>query len=132
MWEGEFVVGDKEKLKLSNTILKINPLFGIASDFWKRNLSGYYVSELVRTEDSDTYVARLYYKNTNGEETDVCGYAECQITIISHMALELLVKDSEGNYTVKLKCNKSRNLYEPQSDAEFCVTNYNFVEVKNV
>lgn len=132
LWEGEFVVGDKEKLKLSNTILKINPLFGIGSDFWKRNLSGYYVSELVRTENSDTYVARLYYKTPNGEETDVCGYAECQITIISPIALKLLVKDSEGNYTKKLKCDNSRNLYEPQSSAVFSVTNYNFVEVENV
>lgn len=133
MWEGEFVFGDREKLKLSNLILKINPICGIGmGDFWKMNSSGYYVSELVREEVPDTYSAKIYYKNSLGERSDVSGFLQCRIVIISPIALQVLVKGVAGNYTDRLKCDSSGNLYSPKSEQKFYATNYHFIEVKNV
>lgn len=133
LWEGEVVFGDKEKLKLSNLVLKINPICGIGTgDFWKTNKSGYYISRLVRKEVSDTYSAKLYYKNARGEQSDICGFLECCVVIISPIALQVLVKDTDGNYTDRLKCDSNGNLYSPQSQQKFFATNYHFIEVKDV
>ena len=133
LWEGEFVFGDRDKLKLSNLVLKINPICGIGTgDFWKTNSRGYYVSELVREEVSDTYTAKIYYKNSLGEQSDVSGFLQCRIVIISPKALQVLVKDMIGNYTERLKCDSSGNLYSPKSEQKFYATNYHFIEVKNV
>ena len=133
LWEGEFVFGDREKLKLSNLVLKINPICGIGmGDFWKTNSSGYYVSELVREEVPDTYTAKIYYKNSLGERSDVSGFLQCRIMIISSIALQVLIKDIDGNYKDRLKCDSSGNLYSPKSEQKFYATNYHFIEVKNV
>lgn len=133
LWEGEFIFGDKDKLKLSNTVLKINPICGIgAGDFWKSNIAGYYISELTREDAPDAYSAKLCYKNVRGERGDVCGFSECRITIISSIALQVYVKNDTGNYEERLKCDSSGNLYEPQTPSKFNAINYHFIEVKNV
>ena len=132
LWENEFILGDKEKLKLSNLILKINPIYGIAGDSWKKFPAGYYLTNLVRDQQDDTYLAQLHHQSADGEHKDVCGFTECQVYIHSPIALSLYLKDSNGNYTVKFKCDSKCNLHSPQSDLTFAVTNYNFIEVKNV
>ena len=133
LWEGEFVFGDKDKLKLNNLILKINPICGIGTgDFWKRCTSGYYVSELVKEDVPDTYSAKIYYKNATGDQSDISGYSQCCIVVISAIALRVLVKDVDGNYTDRLKCDSNGKLYSPKSDQKFYATNYHFIEVKNV
>ena len=132
LWEGEFVFGDREKLKLNNLVLKINPICGGGGDSWTKISTGYYVTNLVRGQDGDTYSARLHYKNTNGDTTDVCGYSECRIVILSSIALQVCVKDAAGEYNTKLKCDTKGNLYSPQSSQIYTATNYHFLEVKNV
>lgn len=133
LWEGEFVFGDEDKIRLSNIVLKINPICGIGtSDFWKTNVSGYYISGLVRSDNPDTYSAKICYNNARGEKSDVCGFTKCNIEIISPIALRVLVCDSDGNYVERLRCDSSGNLYSPQSQQQFIATNYHFLEVKNV
>ncbi len=131
LWEGEFVFGDREKLKLNNLVLKINPICGSGGDSWKLISTGYYITELVRGQDNDTYSARLHYRDATGNKTDVCGYSKCHIVILSSIALQVYVKDAVGNYT-KLKCDTKGNLYSPQSSQIYTATNYHFTEVKNV
>ena len=134
LWQGEFVFGDREKLKLKDLVLKINPICGGGmGDSWKIISSGYYVTDLVREQDSDdTYSARLHYKNSHGEKSDVCGYTECRIVIISSIALQVCVKDAEGCFETKFKCDTRGNLFSPQSKEIYTATNYHFIEVKNV
>ncbi len=132
LWEGEFVFGDREKLKLNNLVLKINPICGSGGDSWKFIPAGYYITELVRGQDSDTYSARLHYRDATGSKTDVCGYSECRIVILSSIALQVYVKDAVGDYNTKLKCDAKGNLYNPQSNQIYTATNYHFTEVRNV
>lgn len=133
LWEDEIVLGDREKLKLSNIVLKINPIRGIGNgDFWKVSTNGYYISNLVRMDAPDTYSAKLYYRDARGERSDVSGFSDCCVEIISPIALQVLVKGDTEKYTERLKCDNSGNLYGPQSQQQFSVTNYHFIEVKNV
>lgn len=132
LWKGEYVFGDREKLKLNNLVLKINPICGSGGDSWKLISTGYYITELVRGQDSDTYSARLHYRYATGNKTDVCGYSECRIVILSSIALQVYVKDATGDYNTKFKCDTKGNLYSPHSNQIYTATNYHFTEVKNV
>lgn len=133
LWEGEFIFGDEDKIRLSNIVLKINPICGIGtSDFWKTSVGGYYISGLVRSDNPDTYSAKIWYNNSRGERSDVCGFSKCKIEIISPIALRVLVCNVNGDYVERLRCDSSGNLYSPQSQQQFIATNYHFVEVKNV
>lgn len=133
LWEGEYVFGDRDKLRLNAMVLKINPICGVGGgDFWKSSSRGYYITELVREDDPDTYIAKIYYKNLRGEKEDVFGFSDCRINIISPIALSLCVKDIEGNYTERLKCDGNGNLYAPHEQQTFDAINYHFIEVENV
>lgn len=133
LWEGEFVFGNREKLNLNNLVLKINPISGpTMGDSWKQLSTGYYITNFVREEDSDSYLARLHYRNLRDEKSDVYGFSECRIVIISSIALQVFVKDSSGDYSSKFKCDERGNLYSPQSDEVRTATNYHFIEVKHV
>lgn len=133
LWEREFVFGDEDRIRLSSIVLKIKPICGIGiGDFWKTNSNGYYITGLMRGDNSDTYSAKLYYRSVRGERSDVCGFSECCVEIISPIALRVLVKDATCNFVERLKCDSNGNLYSPQSQQQFFATNYHFVEVKNV
>ena len=132
IWEGEFIFGDKEKLKLNNLIFKINPICGITKGNWQGYPSGYYISQLVRLDDEDSYSAKLYYQNSNHEQSDVSGFSDCKIVIHSPCALRLYVKSESGDFSVLLRGDSNGNIYGPQVEDKLEVKNYNYTEVKNV
>lgn len=136
LWEGEYIFGDSESNALKNKVLKIKPICGIGNgDFWKMDISGYYVSELVRetpNANNGVYLGKLYYKKAGGECVSVDGFSKCRVEIISSIALRVYVKDENGEYTRYMKCNSNGGLYGPDSQSPFTAYNYHFVEVKNV
>ena len=134
-WQGEFVFGDEHTLKLSNIVLKISPIVGIGiiSDFWREVNYGYRISNLIRTNNEDVYTAQIYYLDSIGNTTAVGGTKNCLIEIISQSALTVLVADDKGKYAHKLTFNaNSKKIEAPNSPNLFKITNFNYLEIKNV
>ncbi|MDR3292734.1 MAG: hypothetical protein LBT20_01360 [Clostridiales bacterium] len=135
-WQGEFVFGDKDKLKLSDIVLNISPICGIGviSDFWKTSKAGYRISKLARAKsDADTYIGKIYYIDKAKCKKNVGGVSSCKVEIISPSALRILVADNSGGYTQKLTFDaSSKCIREPNAPTLFSITNYNFLEVKDV
>lgn len=130
-WKDEFVFGDKEKLKLSNLVLKINPIYGMTkSDSWKWFQSGYYISHLVRDDNDKKYSAELYYLDPSGKKSYVDGVDKCNVIIDSAKALSIFVDDVSGN-SIQLKIGSNGDIKGPQSPTGFSIFRYNY-EVKNV
>lgn len=126
----EFVFGDKEKIKLSNLVLKINPICGMKSKSWQFVKNGYYLSEFNREiNDDNYYTAKVFYKNAQGENLSVDGISTCRIEFISNSALKLNIKDEFGKYTQKFKATTNGMLLDPQKQGAFTINNYNFIEV---
>lgn len=134
-WQGEFVFGDRDTLKLSNLVLKIAPIVGIgnADIFWSSSNRGYRINNLKRLEaNADAYTAQICYTDGLGSNTTVGGANDCLIEIISPSALRLLVVDESGEYTQKLCFDKnSKSIKEPNTPNLFAITNYNYKEAKN-
>lgn len=130
-WEDEFVFGDKDKLKLSKLVLKINPIQGLAtSDSWKWLQGGYYISHLIRDDSNKTYLAELYCLDASGNKFFVDGVTKCKVIIDSAKALSIFIDDGMGN-SVQLKRDNSGNIHGPQFTTGFSIYRYNY-EVKNV
>lgn len=130
-WEEEFIFGDKEKLKLSNLVLKINPIYGMTkSDSWKWLPIGYYISHLVRDDNDKKYSAELYYLDPSGKKSYVDGVDKCNVIIDSAKALSIFVDDVSGN-SIQLKRDSNGYIKGPQSPTGFSIFRYNY-EVKNV
>ncbi len=135
-WEGEFTFGDKDRLQLANMLYKISPLNGQAlSDSWKMVVSGYYVSNLIRLDGRpDVYTAKLFYMTADKSKQLINNIEICQIEILSSIAMSILVKDAQGNFTQKLMCDRGGNLSLENFENRFpiTITNYHFMEIKNV
>lgn len=135
-WQGEFVFGDKDRLLLSNMVYKISPLNGQSlSDSWKIMRTGYYVTNLIRMDGQpNIYTAKLFYSPVDDVRNEIENVDICIIEILSPIAMSILIKDSHGNYTKKLMCDRSGNLSENNFESRFpiTITNYHFIEVKNV
>ena len=131
VWEGEYVFGDRDKIRLADMLLKINPIKGVGDgDFWKSRKKGYYLTDFKRGENEDEYFAKLHFKNAAGEKFLIDDVEDCRIEIISDEALQITVKNNDSVY-VKLKCNENLEIKGPKSNA-WETTNYKYIEVTNV
>ncbi len=131
IWEGECVFGDRDKIRLADMVLKINPIKGVGDgDFWKSRIKGYYLTDFKRSGKEDEYFAKLHFKNAAGEKSLIDDVEDCRIEIISDEALQITVKNNDGGY-VKLKCNENLEIKDPKSNA-WETTNYKYIEVTNV
>lgn len=135
-WQGEFIFGDKDRLQLANMIYKISPLNGQGlSDSWKMLRSGYYITNLIRIAGKpDEYTAKLFYIASDKSKHLINNLDICKIEIISSIAMSILVKDLDGNFNQKLMCDRVGNLSLENLENRFpiTITNYHFIEVKNV
>jgi len=130
IWKDEFIFGDKDKLKLSNLVLKINPIYGMPkSDSWKWLKNGYYISRLIRKDNENEYSAEIYYLD-GSEKTAVDGIYECNVQIESAKALRIFVENPLGE-SILLKRDLNGKILSPESQIGIEIYNYHY-EVQNV
>lgn len=132
LWEEkDFVFGDADKIKLSNVLLKINPVYGIQSDYWKKVKYGYYINELERITGGDNcFYATMYCEDKNGERGKVTGFSRCIIEeILSKETLRLAVLSADGKKE-KLTCDEKGEVLFPPESGNKKFTNFHFIEVR--
>lgn len=147
LWHNdEFVFGDMEQLRLADIVLRINPLWGVGDgDMWKAGRDGYYITDLRRKKkddvadnndgednaenSNDEYFARIY-ELRGYEEYDVDGVSECEIKISSKAAMSIVVVDESGQRRKFIKNEYGKLIVNTKTDKG--ITNYNYVEVKDV